>query len=435
MTPSNPLQRSASMVWLQYWALVIIAVAITLPDKLPHPAFYTFGVLWLTELCYTLFREKKLRFIRNRFVNQGSLMFRWSVFMLILCYIAGLLYTENLASARFELEKKSLLLLFPLAVMTMNQDVFSKRLLRSILTGFTAGLLLVTLYYTGFAMQRFSVSGEMAEFFYSTLSVRHHPGYLSFYVVFAMGASFWLFISDENRKPWKTVLFALLSLWWLVFVFLLSSKTGFLSLLLFLLFAFRQIYRKVSRRSFIVVIVLIIIMLAGVSIPLSGTIRARFAAMQQRGLEVPDLSTIRRADGIVIRLISWDIAWHQWKKAPVAGVGTGDYHDATWQELEDRGLLDVFGGFKNAHNQFLQTAVTCGLVGFIALILWIIVPILSFPAPRPWLNIFFITLLVLNLMVESMLETQAGVLFIVFFQILLNKKLQKKMPETSASGI
>ncbi|MFO7721897.1 MAG: O-antigen ligase family protein, partial [Bacteroidales bacterium] len=312
----------------------------------------------------------------------------------------------------------------------MNQKVFTKLLFSRILMSFAAGLLLFTFLYAGLAIQRYLISGKPGEFFYLTLSTWHHPGYLSFYVVFAMGASFWLFLNDKNRKPWKAMVYIMLSLWWLVFVFLLSSKVGFLSLILFILFASWQIYRKVSRRSFVIAVLLILIMLAGVSVPFSGTIRARFAVMQQRGFVVPDLSTIRRADGIVIRLISWDIALHQWKNVPVAGVGTGDYHDKTWSELKERGLVEVFGGFKNAHNQFLQTAVTCGSIGFIALLMWIFIPLLSLKRPIPWINTFFVALLVINLMVESMLETQAGVMFIVFFQIILHKKL----PEAEASG-
>ncbi|MFO7722138.1 MAG: hypothetical protein R6V49_02845, partial [Bacteroidales bacterium] len=230
MTTMTPHERPGLLVRMQHGALIALAFAVVLPHKWPHPFFYAFALLWIAEIIINAIEQRSLKFLRQRFVSHGPILLRVSLFLLIFCYIAGVFYSENLASARFELEKKSLLLLFPLAIMTMNQKVFTKLLFSRILMSFAAGLLLFTFLYAGLAIQRYLISGKPGEFFYLTLSTWHHPGYLSFYVVFAMGACLWLFLNDKNRKPWKAMVYIMLSLWWLVFVFLLSSKVGFLSL-------------------------------------------------------------------------------------------------------------------------------------------------------------------------------------------------------------
>jgi O-antigen ligase len=425
---SDPLHR------IQHWSLVAMAFILPFPHKIPHPVLYVVAVLWLAEIIRTAWAGKSARFLYQRFISHGSLLTRISAFLLIFCYIAGVLYSENLSSARFELEKKSLLLLFPMVIMTMDRVVFDRLLLKRILAGFITGLFLVTSFYMVMAQQRFALSGSAGEFFYSSLSHWHHPGYLSLYVVFALGVTAWLLPTGRSRfKRYQIVMAVVLMLWWLVIIFLLSSKIGFLSLLIALLLIFMLMFKTLPRRTMVMLTVGFLLALAVVSSLFSGTVMARFEVMRQRGLEVPDLATIRRADGIVIRIISWEIAFQQWKAAPVLGVGTGDYHDELWDELASRDLLEVFGGFKNAHNQFLQTAVTCGTIGFIALLMWILAPLFALKPPRPWLNIFFITLMAVNLMVESMLETQAGVMFIVFFHIILQIVPQSRAVEPTAA--
>jgi len=73
----------------------------------------------------------------------------------------------------------------------------------------------------------------------------------------------------------------------------------------------------------------------------------------------------------------------------------------------------------NAHNQYLQTMITLGIIGLIVLLLNLILPALYSMEQKHYLYLVFLILIGFNLLFESMLETQAGVVFYAFFNAYL----------------
>jgi O-antigen ligase len=117
-------------------------------------------------------------------------------------------------------------------------------------------------------------------------------------------------------------------------------------------------------------------------------------------------------------LISWNAAIEIIKKHPALGVGLGDVRNElkiiyknTHQEVAYQKAL-------NAHNQFLQTAVATGLLGLFALLGILLFYLISVYKHQDRLGIILGVLVCINLLFESMLETQAGILFIVFWIII-----------------
>lgn len=113
------------------------------------------------------------------------------------------------------------------------------------------------------------------------------------------------------------------------------------------------------------------------------------------------------------RVESWKTAYHLWQKHPLLGVGMADLlPDMTDQYVED-GTKLCPENFLQPHNQFLQMAAGCGVVGLLLLLLAWVYPLLARGWPKNlifwafWLNYS------LAMMGESMMERQVGVSFLV----------------------
>jgi O-antigen ligase len=421
---------------LTRWSLVLLAFLIPFHGKIPIPALYLSGLLWLLELVVSSARKKNFRFIIDRFTSHGNLWLRLSFFLLILIYAAGMLWSGNIADCRFELEKKALLLLFPLVFFSMNPHVFSLGFLKKIYRSFSFGLLAVTLSDFIFAMVRYHAGGDPAEFYYSKLAMNQHPSYLSLYACFALGISLnSLVISHDIRSRFLRVAEWMLAGWWVLMVVLLSSRAGFISLIITMIYFLFVILKRLNTKAVWMSAGGLLLLMA-VTLAVPGT-RIRYLSAFKMFSGESHYDATHKADGIMIRKLSWDLALEKWGENPVLGTGTGDYWNETRQQIEQNDLVFVFGGYKNAHNQYLQTSVTLGIVGLAALLMWIFIPVFSATYCRSFLYMLLFWLVLFNLIPESMLETQAGVLFIAFFYscIFVCKEEAKKRPATHAAGI
>ncbi len=409
------------MAGLIRWALVLLALVLPFPGKTPVPFIWLAGLAWLAELLISVSTQRGRKSFRERWQYNGKWYVVASFFVLICFYLIGLLWTDNAQAARFELEKKSMLLLFPLLVFTTAPGVFNKTLLRNLLYAFMAGLLIVTVYDLVIAWGNYQTTGHRAMLYYSRLAGNHHPAYLSLYILFALAGIGWLLTGGIPRpKKWQIATLTTLALWLLLFVFLLSARSGFISLIvLVMMFLGRLLFTWPRRRWLPVVAVLcllMVVMFKVFSAPLAG----RLSALNHLWMSEEEYTQMENPSGVVIRMVSWRLALEQIRETPLTGTGTGDYTDDTRSRIAEKGLEEMFNGFKNAHNQYLQTAVVLGIPGLIALLLWLFVPLrLKHITQTPWLYHAFVALVALNLFTESMLEAQAGVLFIVFFHTLL----------------
>jgi O-antigen ligase len=101
------------------------------------------------------------------------------------------------------------------------------------------------------------------------------------------------------------------------------------------------------------------------------------------------------------------------------GTGTGDVKDVLIQRYRELGYTHAVEQRLNAHSQLLQTPLTLGLPGALLMVCLLLVPAVHAIKHRDELMVAFIVLLALNWAVESMLETQAGVLFLSWGALML----------------
>jgi O-antigen ligase len=83
------------------------------------------------------------------------------------------------------------------------------------------------------------------------------------------------------------------------------------------------------------------------------------------------------------------------------------------------GFEKVLGQRLNAHNQFIQTFITLGVLGAALLAAMFLVPAVLGFRKEAWIYLTFLTVTGISMLFESMLETQAGVVFYAFFNTFL----------------
>ena len=107
------------------------------------------------------------------------------------------------------------------------------------------------------------------------------------------------------------------------------------------------------------------------------------------------------------------------KKHPVFGVGTGDIPSAYAQAYDDlQSPLEQQFRHK-AHNQYLSITVGFGVVGLVLFLIVLLYPYLSSKRYRNYLYTIFMVILLISMLPEDTIETQAGVSWFAFFNSLL----------------
>ena len=107
------------------------------------------------------------------------------------------------------------------------------------------------------------------------------------------------------------------------------------------------------------------------------------------------------------------------KKHPIFGVGTGDIPNAYMQAYDElqSPLLQQYR--HKAHNQYLSITVGFGLVGLALFLFVLLYPYLSSKRYRTYLYTIFMVILLISMLPEDTIESQAGVSWFAFFNTLL----------------
>ena len=118
------------------------------------------------------------------------------------------------------------------------------------------------------------------------------------------------------------------------------------------------------------------------------------------------------------RLDVWKADIEVIRQHPVFGVGTGDVKDALLSEYQKENKLFVYNMRLNALNQFFQTYIALGILGALLLIFMLVLPGWFAIRRIHFIYFSFLAVFMFNILVESMLEVQAGVVYYAFFNSL-----------------
>ncbi len=346
--------------------------------------------------------------------------------LLFALYFVSLFYADDFIFSWHKLETKLCLLFCPL-LFGLN---YSPSAGRYIPKAFILGNLLAVLYSLGAAgLDTFSTG--VNHFHYMKLSayLHLHPTVFSLYLFVSL-----FFLLDEWARSgefkWTFLLPRLVvAILFLVFILLLSARMAMMSGFLLLgIYLFRLLYvRKGFLRSFgWMLLALALSSVAAWSIP---STRYRLQVLlqgEEHGKKEPN-----------VRWEIWDAATQLAAKAPFWGYGLGDVDTLLVRKYEELDYCKPYGERYNAHNQFLQTLLATGWPGlFVFLSMLFLSLCRHFPKGKIELSaqrgkivtrqqpfqsggrlpaLFFMLLLSINFLTESLLETQQSLIFFALF--------------------
>jgi O-antigen ligase len=115
------------------------------------------------------------------------------------------------------------------------------------------------------------------------------------------------------------------------------------------------------------------------------------------------------------RILIWKSSLEIIRDHLVFGVGTGDVKDELLKKYKEKNQAILLEHRLNTHDQYLETFIALGFTGFLMLLAMLILPAIRAVKTGQYLYFVFIIVFSFNILVESMLEIQAGVVFYAFF--------------------
>ncbi|HXH19750.1 MAG TPA: O-antigen ligase family protein [Chitinophagales bacterium] len=127
-----------------------------------------------------------------------------------------------------------------------------------------------------------------------------------------------------------------------------------------------------------------------------------------------------QGNSVMQRFEFWRAGWNAFLEKIAIGHGTGSVKASLEKQYEIiKTPLDVKHRLKT-HNQYLSTAVALGATGVVWLLAALLVPLFYERGYANYLFVTFLIIVMLAMLVEDTLETQAGATFIAFFYSLLS---------------
>ncbi len=274
------------------------------------------------------------------------------------------------------------------------------------------------------AFMIYSDTKDYSVFAGSHFSFVHHPTYFSAYAFTAMIiVSSWFKRTSEKKLRWSLgLLFLILCL----VQFLCASLAGLLVLIIYLgveclilirsAFGKRVFYFSLLLAPFLMFLSFRII--PGLKTQYNTSITYLKEYLRNPTQFVRDKQTY--VGGNETRLIMWTASYLELRDHP-SGVGPGNLNRHLGERLESLGQPPQMVEKKlNPHNQYLQTGLETGIAGLIVLLSMLICGISGAIKKSEWLLLAIILNLAFNMLFESMLQRQSGIVFFVFFIALLS---------------
>lgn len=342
-------------------------------------------------------------------------------FSFYVMYLIGLVYTSNWTEGMQKIETKLPLLIFPLILFSF--PLKSKKGISLILKSYVVGCLIASIYCftngflkymeTGASWMTYKKLGSFLDF---------HPTYFSMYLSFAFFIMLYFLLKNIKTYSFKYKIgSSILMGWFLIIILLLSSRMTILATVLILGVSFlswmyfqQKLFQGIGI-SFLAIVLLFF------SIKNLPSVNQRTQAAINSAI-TKDSTKVNRAP----RINLWNAAFTVIKENPILGTGTGDVQDELMKIYQERNYERALKDNFNPHNQYLQTTATLGLIGGILLLLYLMAPFWFAFQEKDYLYLFFLSLVMMSFLTESILQTQRGTLFFGFFHTFLAMRLLEK---------
>ncbi len=382
---------------LQYLSLLLLAVTIPIGWRY---ALWTSILLAITSLLSLRITYLKLNAQHSTLNANHLIILYW------LLLLASMLYSDDSTTGWEILKIKAGMLIFPLAFLLTDRRWITSRLLRGVGYAFLASMTAVFIYHTSHAVGRILGGSTFGAAFGPSFDPRHHA-YTALYLAVVLA-----FVYHELHAHWselpswhRGLMFAVVPLM-ILYMIIVNSRAGLLTL--YLLEAACTIHFALTRRRWWKA-VLMVLLLAGFTF---GAEKALPGHQARVAATIEDMASDQPSDARVqINGSSTEAAFRH----PLFGYGVGDYRHCLVDQYNANDFSAGVSAEYNAHNQYIETLLAVGLVGMIPFLGMLLLPLWSAWRRRIgalWLVAMLTGIICFNLLFESMLERQMGLLFI-----------------------
>lgn len=339
-----------------------------------------------------------------------TLLFSSAAYFML--YVISLLYTEDQAQGRYDIEQKWTFLLLPVAACIAARDNNLRRVIfPAFITSVTAAAIICLLisarinYLENARWDYPLLSVNEWLFSYKLLSnnIGLHPAYMALYI--ALSIIYLTLIIFEKNDLKKKIGVALLITFLTIFLILLSSRTVLVSALLFILAYTMYTTYKNRKFKYSIVIGLMFVATAFVT-NMNEITKSRIAALSE--LHDGKKSTWGTFD---TRFKQWEASLEIIRESPLWGIGAGDFENKIVEIYKRNGWDDLANEKFNSHNQFLQSAACIGILGLMCLMAVFITSTIKAISTRDYFYIGFLFIFLSFSLTESTLEVQKGIVF------------------------
>jgi O-antigen ligase len=386
--------------------LCLLVVSLSAFPKLVPVLIYLLGFLAI----YFFFKKKK------NIVNYSYRMILPIGFFLV--YLLSIVFSNDQKEALGVLESKVSFLFLPFVFMVFSKEQINTQ---KLLTYFTwANVLIVlilflrSLYaylYDVYVPEHNTMLGKV-HFTQSHFSLIIHPSYFAMYLTFSL-----VYIADQIFKHRLNIVRSFQIATILLGLYCCDSMlSNIVTLILIVLIILRTAWLKSivfnHWKSISSIVVLTSLVLIGIY---QSEIRS---SIQTYYISI-DKSTTTSIDA---RILIWKtVVFDVFPESGLLGLGSGDVKEVLTQAYKKNQFTGCYQRQFNAHNQFLQTSISLGILGFLSICSLILLPLGWFLKNKSFLGFCFSVIIFLNLLTESMFERQAGVVFFVLFYLLMNR--------------
>lgn len=386
--------------------------------------------LWLIGLAW-FFSRKIKKGLREILSNKDFIFLL--IFMVI--QLLGMIYTDSQHEGWKKIEAKIAFILLPLVIFTGKATHYKYR--HYYFSSFILGCIIASIICILHSLYLARLNAAPGEWFnfaiwknshadqsfmqlilngYSFLSYTEfafmvHVNYFALYCVFSIYLAFQKIMNNIRQGKGQITIWLIAIIYLLLILFLLQSRSGFLSLAAVSIYQIVLIAKsKIATWAKVGTIALSATLISLVVFK-SGRVHRTIDNITHGPEQITK-------DNVRIHL--WHNALKISKQTPLIGVGTGDGENLVKQHYSPELFKASGERFLNLHNQYLETLVANGLVGLVILIL-LLLPFRNKYLDKEQillLTVFCLTLLI-SLMFESMLERISGIIFFSYFYAIL----------------
>ena len=403
---------------ISFSSVYSIFIGLFLLIALIFPKLIVLGFIGFIALVVVGMIKKKMFFKIN--------YFSWFFISLYLLYLVYAIFTRHSDLAGRYIENKLSFLILPFLVSFHLKD---KIKINYAIIGYLIAVFILLIEYYLNGIICFLKEGTVSCFFSSSFSFSHHPSYTSVFLIFAMG----LIVYAWNKKLSGFKLFWIIPSMIVLFLstFLCLSLAGILFLFLLIgVILLVLIYKKWGKLATVLAAIItpIALYFTLLSIPqvegewtgakwyANEYLKDKEAFVQQRKYPM---------SGTEVRLVMWTVSSKVLSKYPL-GVGTGNVDEILTYNLKKMDQKELAKQELNPHNQYLQTGIEIGWLGIIVLLMITVYGTFKAIQNRNWLLVLILCNLSFNMLFESMLQRQSGIVFYTFV-ILILANIQKNI--------